>query len=112
MGWPPREGEPFSESYLRSRYEMEARIRATPLDVHWRVDDFEALAQSWILPRFTPNGFKIVDARTDERLRGVWLGLREHYNARKGGEAPRNYLRYLEVESEYTYYLEVLIRGT
>lgn len=89
VGWPPREGQPFSESYLRSRYEMEARIRATPLDVHWRVDDFEALAQSWILPRFTPNGFKIVDARTDERLRGVWLGLQEHYNARKGEAARR-----------------------
>ena len=51
--------------------------------MHWRVDDFEAVAQSWILPRFTPNGFKLIDATKDERVREVWENLREHYNEQK-----------------------------
>ena len=51
--------------------------------MHWRVDDFEAVAQSWILPRFTPNGFKVIDATKDERVREVWENLREHYNEQK-----------------------------
>jgi len=78
FGWPPKENGVFSDAYLKTRKQLEAHFRQIPVSVHHRVDDFEELAQSMVLPRFTPHGFKVVDGPKE-----LWQQLRKNYNANK-----------------------------
>mmetsp|Transcript_5366 Transcript_5366/g.10179 ORF Transcript_5366/g.10179 Transcript_5366/m.10179 type:complete len:390 (-) Transcript_5366:138-1307(-) len=59
-GWPPVPVA-VSEAFRQSRYRLEAQIRSIPTyKLHW--DEFFGLAQTWLLPSFTPVGFKKMKA--------------------------------------------------
>lgn len=72
--WPPQPDGQFSDKFLHTRAQLEASYRKVPLNVHHRLDDFEELAQTMILPRFTPVGFKVMDAP-----KALWEDLRKNY---------------------------------
>ena len=59
-GWPPVLDDD-SEPYKASRDRIEAHIRSIDdYKLHW--DEFFGLAQSRLMPRFTPSGFKKLKA--------------------------------------------------
>ena len=52
-GWPPVPDGEHSEEYIKTRLQIEGEYRRIPLDVHHRLDDFEARGVDFCEP--SPN---------------------------------------------------------
>jgi len=44
-GWPPVPDGEHSEEYIKTRLQIEGEFRRIPMDVHHRLDDFEAFTE-------------------------------------------------------------------
>eukprot|EP00747_Dinoflagellata_sp_TGD_P082175 gnl/TRDRNA2_/TRDRNA2_161593_c0_seq1.p1 gnl/TRDRNA2_/TRDRNA2_161593_c0~~gnl/TRDRNA2_/TRDRNA2_161593_c0_seq1.p1 ORF type:complete len:349 (-),score=41.17 gnl/TRDRNA2_/TRDRNA2_161593_c0_seq1:244-1290(-) len=76
--WPPRLDGEHSEAFLKTRAQLEQFYRQIPEGVHHRLDDFEELTQTMVLPQFTSKGYKLVQAPQE-----LWQELRANYRANR-----------------------------
>lgn len=78
VGWPPKPNGSVTEEFLKTRLQLADYYKKVAVSSHHKVDHWDNLMASMLLPRFSPKGF--MRRQCEGELKDTWQKLRKNYN--------------------------------